>query len=444
MARVKRGVTAHQPPQAPSQRGRGPQGDPHRGSIKPAHEALLHALAYATRDRKQRKRQMRQLWIIRINAAARANGLTYAQLHRAASRRPRSSSTARSWPTSPCATPPRSAGSSRSPAAPDGAAGTGPTARSRAGPSRRRRREGSRFPAPEWRSRADRGPRDADQPAPRAPRRGPAADRRRRRTSRRSRSSTSHYLGRKGGALSGLMRGIGALPAEDRPRVGAVVNEVREAVEGALGRRAEPARRRGPRGAPGRGGASTSRARPAGRPRHAPPDHRDDRRGSREVFGQFGFVDLRGARGRERRHELPDAQHPARPPGPGPVGHAVRGHRRGACCGPTPRPARSGSCRRSGRRSGPSCRAAASATRRSTRRTPPSSSRSRGSWSTRGPPWPTCKGLLDEFAHAMFGPGRATRFRPGYYPFTEPSVAFDVGAWSAAARAARPARGRAG
>jgi phenylalanyl-tRNA synthetase alpha chain len=37
------------------------------------------------------------------------------------------------------------------------------------------------------------------------------------------------------------------------------------------------------------------------------------------------------------------------------------------------------------------------------------------------------RGLLDEFAHAMFGAGRATRFRPGYYPFTEPSVAFDVG-----------------
>jgi phenylalanyl-tRNA synthetase alpha chain len=36
------------------------------------------------------------------------------------------------------------------------------------------------------------------------------------------------------------------------------------------------------------------------------------------------------------------------------------------------------------------------------------------------------KGLLDQFAHAMFGAGRATRFRPGYYPFTEPSVAFDI------------------
>jgi phenylalanyl-tRNA synthetase alpha chain len=38
----------------------------------------------------------------------------------------------------------------------------------------------------------------------------------------------------------------------------------------------------------------------------------------------------------------------------------------------------------------------------------------------------TLRGLLDEFAHAMFGVDKRTRFRPGYYPFTEPSVAFDV------------------
>ena len=57
------------------------QSDLRRGTrsklIKPAREALLHALAYATRDRKQRKRQMRELWIVRINAAARQNGMTY-------------------------------------------------------------------------------------------------------------------------------------------------------------------------------------------------------------------------------------------------------------------------------------------------------------------------------------------------------------------------------
>jgi phenylalanyl-tRNA synthetase alpha chain len=38
----------------------------------------------------------------------------------------------------------------------------------------------------------------------------------------------------------------------------------------------------------------------------------------------------------------------------------------------------------------------------------------------------TLRGLLDAFAHAMFGAHRPTRFRPGYYPFTEPSVAFDI------------------
>ncbi len=37
------------------------------------------------------------------------------------------------------------------------------------------------------------------------------------------------------------------------------------------------------------------------------------------------------------------------------------------------------------------------------------------------------KGMLEEFARAMYGPATTTRFRPGYYPFTEPSVAFDIG-----------------
>jgi large subunit ribosomal protein L20 len=45
--------------------------------VKPAREALLHALAYATRDRKQRKRDLRGLWIVRINAAVRSHGWTY-------------------------------------------------------------------------------------------------------------------------------------------------------------------------------------------------------------------------------------------------------------------------------------------------------------------------------------------------------------------------------
>jgi large subunit ribosomal protein L20 len=76
MARVKRGVTAHRRHKRLLNAAEGRMGTKSR-LIKPAREANLHAMAYATRDRKQRKRQMRQLWVIRINAAARLNGLTY-------------------------------------------------------------------------------------------------------------------------------------------------------------------------------------------------------------------------------------------------------------------------------------------------------------------------------------------------------------------------------
>jgi large subunit ribosomal protein L20 len=47
--------------------------------FRTANEAMLHSLAYAYRDRRQRKRDMRSLWIVRINAAARSHGLTYSQ-----------------------------------------------------------------------------------------------------------------------------------------------------------------------------------------------------------------------------------------------------------------------------------------------------------------------------------------------------------------------------
>jgi large subunit ribosomal protein L20 len=78
MARVKRGVTAHKRHKRLLNAAEGRKGTKSR-LVKPAREALLHALSYATRDRKQRKRQMRELWIVRINAAARQNGLTYGQ-----------------------------------------------------------------------------------------------------------------------------------------------------------------------------------------------------------------------------------------------------------------------------------------------------------------------------------------------------------------------------
>lgn len=76
MARVKRGVTAHRRHKRLLNAAEGRKGTKSR-LIKPAREALLHALAYATRDRKQRKRQFRALWITRINAATRQHGISY-------------------------------------------------------------------------------------------------------------------------------------------------------------------------------------------------------------------------------------------------------------------------------------------------------------------------------------------------------------------------------
>jgi len=48
--------------------------------IRRAKETVMRAMAYATRDRKAKKREFRQLWIIRLNASARSRGLTYSQL----------------------------------------------------------------------------------------------------------------------------------------------------------------------------------------------------------------------------------------------------------------------------------------------------------------------------------------------------------------------------
>jgi large subunit ribosomal protein L20 len=51
----------------------------HRTLFRPANEAVLHALEYAYRDRRARKRDMRKLWIARINAATRSQGMPYNQ-----------------------------------------------------------------------------------------------------------------------------------------------------------------------------------------------------------------------------------------------------------------------------------------------------------------------------------------------------------------------------
>jgi large subunit ribosomal protein L20 len=79
MARVKRGVPAHQRHKRLLKAAEGRKGTRSK-LIKPAREALLHAMAYSYVGRKQRKRQMRALWVMRLNAAARQNGLTYGTL----------------------------------------------------------------------------------------------------------------------------------------------------------------------------------------------------------------------------------------------------------------------------------------------------------------------------------------------------------------------------
>jgi large subunit ribosomal protein L20 len=78
MARVKRGVAAHRRHRKVLAQVKGHYSTNNR-LYKRAHESMMHALQYAYRDRRVRKRDMRQLWIIRINAAARINGITYSR-----------------------------------------------------------------------------------------------------------------------------------------------------------------------------------------------------------------------------------------------------------------------------------------------------------------------------------------------------------------------------
>lgn len=79
MARVKRGVTAHRRHRKVLLQVKGHRGTRNR-LYKRAHESMMRGLQYAYRDRKNRKRAMRRLWIQRINAASRLNGLTYSRL----------------------------------------------------------------------------------------------------------------------------------------------------------------------------------------------------------------------------------------------------------------------------------------------------------------------------------------------------------------------------
>jgi large subunit ribosomal protein L20 len=79
MPRVKRGVTARAKHKKVIEQAKGYSGR-RKNVFRVATEAVTKAGQYAYRDRKQRKRQFRSLWIARINAGARENGLSYSRL----------------------------------------------------------------------------------------------------------------------------------------------------------------------------------------------------------------------------------------------------------------------------------------------------------------------------------------------------------------------------
>ena len=79
MARIKRGVPAKKSHKAVLRQARGYYGNKSR-SFRSANEQVMHSMQYAYRDRRARKGEFRKLWIQRINAAARAEGMSYSRL----------------------------------------------------------------------------------------------------------------------------------------------------------------------------------------------------------------------------------------------------------------------------------------------------------------------------------------------------------------------------
>jgi phenylalanyl-tRNA synthetase alpha chain len=230
-------------------------------------------------------------------------------------------------------------------------------------------------------------------------------------------------LGKKG-RLTGVLRGIGALQAEDRPRVGAVANSVRMAVEAALA----------DRGAALRG--SELEARLVAEAVDVTTPGRPIRRGTlhpinetiaeiADIFGQFGFVVYEGpeieddVRNFQMLNIPPD--HPARDLWDtlyvDVEGYLLRTHTSPGqihVMHQEPPPIRAllpGRCYRY---------EAIDASHAS------EFFQVEGLMVDEGTTMGDLKGLLDQFAKAMYGADKRTRFRPGYYPFTEPSVAFDV------------------
>ncbi len=230
-------------------------------------------------------------------------------------------------------------------------------------------------------------------------------------------------LGKKG-RLTGVLRGIGGLPPDDRPRVGGVANVVRSAIEAALAERGVALR-----GAAlmDRLAAETSDVTTPGRPIKRGTLHPSIQgmREIAEIFGQFGFVSYESP---EIEDDLTNFQmlnippdHPARDLWDtlylDVEGRLLRTHtspgqiRVMQSTTPPIRALLPGRCFRY---------ESIDASHAS------EFFQVEGLMIDEGTTMADLKGLLDQFAKAMFGADKRTRFRPGYYPFTEPSVAFDV------------------
>jgi phenylalanyl-tRNA synthetase alpha chain len=240
-------------------------------------------------------------------------------------------------------------------------------------------------------------------------------------------------LGRKG-ELRALLAGIGDLPAEDRPRVGALANPVREAVEASIAVRRTSLE----------AGALEQRlvaeaedVTLPGRPRWRGSLHPlpETEREIARIFGQFGFVvvDSPEVESDELNFQALNipSDHPARDlwdtiyveePGRGDGAPSER---------LLLRTHTSPGQIRAMRQASPPIRILTPG--RCFRYEAVDASHGfeffqvEGLMVDEGTTMAHLRGLLDAFAHAMFGAERATRFRPGYYPFTEPSVAFDIG-----------------
>jgi phenylalanyl-tRNA synthetase alpha chain len=230
-------------------------------------------------------------------------------------------------------------------------------------------------------------------------------------------------LGKKG-RLTGVLRGIGGLPVDDRPKVGAIANTVRAGIESAI---AERRATLGSAELDARLQAETIDVTMPGRPiaRGSLHPSIESMAEIARIFGQFGFVTYETPEVEDDRTNFQDLNipedHPARDlwdtlyvdiPGhllrthtsPGQI-HVMR------TVEPPIRAILPGRCFRY---------EAIDASHGS------EFFQVEGLMIDEGTTLGDLRGLLDEFAHAMFGTGKKTRFRPGYYPFTEPSVAFDV------------------